>query len=135
LKYVLDTNIVAHWLKGDVRILQRLSTIPSNEIGLSLLVIAELLFGAEKSARPGQNRARVEQLAQRLAILPITRTTVEHYAIERAQLERQGRPKSDIDLLIACTALEYGATLVTNDANLKDGNIPTLVAEDWLAPQ
>jgi predicted nucleic acid-binding protein len=36
------------------------------------------------------------------------------------------------DLMIACTAIEYGATLVTHDGALKDGTIGELIAEDWL---
>jgi predicted nucleic acid-binding protein len=45
----------------------------------------------------------------------------------------RGVAKGDLDILIACTALEHGATLVTNDAALKDGTIAELVVEDWLA--
>jgi predicted nucleic acid-binding protein len=48
-------------------------------------------------------------------------------------VERKGRSKTDFDLVIACTALEHGATLITNDAALKDGAIGDLVVEDWLA--
>jgi predicted nucleic acid-binding protein len=51
----------------------------------------------------------------------------------RADVERRGRAKSDFDLMIACTALEQGATLVTNDAALNDGAIEGLVVEDWLS--
>jgi len=35
-------------------------------------------------------------------------------------------------LLIACTALEQHATLVTHDAALKDGAISGRIVEDWL---
>jgi predicted nucleic acid-binding protein len=57
---------------------------------------------------------------------------VERYAAVRADVERRGRRKSDFDLVIACTAMEHGAVLVTNDAALKDGAIEGLVVEDWL---
>ena len=40
--------------------------------------------------------------------------------------------KSDFDLVIACTALEHGATLVTNDRGLLDESIPGLRAENWM---
>jgi predicted nucleic acid-binding protein len=35
--------------------------------------------------------------------------------------------------MIACTALEQEATLVTHDAALKDGAIEGLAVEDWLS--
>ena len=50
----------------------------------------------------------------------------------RAGLVARGIAKGDLDLLIACTALAHGATLVTNDTALKDGSITQLVVEDWL---
>jgi predicted nucleic acid-binding protein len=34
--------------------------------------------------------------------------------------------------LIASTALEIGATLVTDDKDLRDGSIGELKVEDWL---
>ena len=51
---------------------------------------------------------------------------------ERAQLERSGWQKSAFDLMIACTAIEHEAALVTHDAALKEGAIGGLVVEDWL---
>jgi predicted nucleic acid-binding protein len=46
---------------------------------------------------------------------------------------RQGVIKQDIDLHIAATAIEAGATLVTNDGALLDGTIPDLIVENWNA--
>jgi predicted nucleic acid-binding protein len=40
--------------------------------------------------------------------------------------------KADIDLHIAATAIEAGATLVTNDGALLDGDIDGLVVENWI---
>jgi predicted nucleic acid-binding protein len=68
----------------------------------------------------------------RLPVLPVTRSIVERYGVVRAGLVARGIAKGDIDLLIACTALEHGATLVANDGALKDGEIRGLVVEDWL---
>jgi len=48
-------------------------------------------------------------------------------------MESRGVVKSDFDLIIACTALEHGATLITSDAALLDGSIPELRSENWLA--
>jgi tRNA(fMet)-specific endonuclease VapC len=66
-------------------------------------------------------------------VLPFDVAAAARYAVVRAAMERKGRSKTDFDLVIACTALEHGATLVTNDAALKNGAIEGLVVEDWLA--
>lgn len=57
---------------------------------------------------------------------------IERYAATRALLEARGIVKSDFDLLIACTAAEARATLVTSDRALLDGSIPDLHAVNWL---
>lgn len=54
MKYVLDTNIAAPLLDGDERVLSQLADVESTDVGIPLLVLAELLFGAEKSTRGEQ---------------------------------------------------------------------------------
>ncbi|HMR09988.1 MAG TPA: type II toxin-antitoxin system VapC family toxin [Polyangiaceae bacterium] len=132
MKYVVDTNIVARILDGDARVLGHLAHVEPSDVGIPLLVVAELLFGAEKSARREQNQARVQRLTETFPMLPLGLAVVRRYAVVRAAVERLGRPKSDFDLMIACTALEHCATLVTHDTALKDGAIEGLVFEDWL---
>ena len=56
MKYVLDTNIVTRLLKGDERVLGHLTDVEPRDVGIPLLVLAELLFGAEKSVRKEQIR-------------------------------------------------------------------------------
>jgi len=132
VKYILDTNVVARLLDGDERVLAHLAEVDPRDVGIPLLVVAELFFGAEKSARREQNRARVQRLTETFPLLPLGLAIVRRYAAVRADVEARGRRKSDFDLMIACTALEHEAILVTNDAALKDGAIASLVVEDWL---
>ena len=94
--------------------------------------MAELQFGAEKSSLREQNHARIQRLMDAFRVLHVGLAVVRRYAAVRAAIESVGRPKSDFDLMIACTALEQNATLVTHDAALKDGAIAGLVVEDWL---
>lgn len=133
MKYVLDTNIVARLLSGDERVLAHLADVDPSDVGIPLLVLAELLFGAEKSARRDENRDRIRRLTENLRMLPLGLAVVRRYAVVRADVERRGRRKSDFDLMIACTALEQGATLVTHDAALLDRAIEGLAVEDWLS--
>ena len=132
MRYIVDTNIAIAMLAQRQPVTERVSGVPSGELGLSVLVVAELLFGAHRSKRIRENVAHVEALEARLPVLPVTRPIVERYGVVRAGLVARGIAKGDLDILIACTALEHGATLVTNDAALKDGSISNLVVEDWL---
>ncbi|HEX3849890.1 MAG TPA: type II toxin-antitoxin system VapC family toxin, partial [Polyangiaceae bacterium] len=132
MKYVLDTNVVARLLDNDARVALRFAAVATDSVGMPLVVLAELLFGVEKSSRREQNRARLQRFAAGVRVLPFDVALAARYAAVRAEVERKGRSKTDFDLVIACTALEQGATLITNDAALKDGAIENLVVEDWL---
>ena len=132
MRYVVDTNIAIAMLAQRQPVLERLSSVAPEDLGLSVIVIAEMLFGARRSARVSENIARVQRLEAQFPVLPVTRPIVERYSVVRAELAARGVAKSDFDLLIACSALEHGATLVTNDGALKDGTIAGLAVEDWL---
>jgi tRNA(fMet)-specific endonuclease VapC len=90
VKYVLDTNIVARLLDGDDSVLNRLARVEPSDVGIPLLVLAELLFGAEKSARREQNCARVRRLTETLPMLPVGMAVVDRYAVVRARLSESG---------------------------------------------
>jgi tRNA(fMet)-specific endonuclease VapC len=132
LRYVLDTNIVARLLDGDARVVSRVAGLDTEAIGIPLVVLAELLYGVEKSARREENRARLERFAAGLHVLPFDVAVAARYATIRLALDKKGRPKTDFDLVVACTALEHGGMLITNDGGLKDGAIDGLLVEDWL---
>jgi tRNA(fMet)-specific endonuclease VapC len=132
LTYCLDTNVVIAAFNGDPRVAGRLASASLGEVIIPLVVVAELLYGAQRSSRRDANLNRVRQLGRLFRIAPIDDALMERYAAVRARVESTGRAKSDFDLLIACCALEHGATLVTNDAALKAGDIEGLHVEDWL---
>jgi predicted nucleic acid-binding protein len=68
VKYVLDTNIVVRLLAGDERVLAHLSDVDPSDVGVPLLVRAELLFGAATSTRRDENRERiVDHVKRRVA--------------------------------------------------------------------
>ncbi len=74
----------------------------------------------------------VAALRGAFSVLAVTEAVVERYAAVRAALVSRGRTKGDFDLVVACTAIEHCAVLVTNDGALKDGTIETPMVEDWL---
>jgi predicted nucleic acid-binding protein len=73
------------------------------------------------------------RLAAGVRVLPFDVAVAARCAAVRVDVERKGRSKTDFDLVITCTALGHGATLITHDAALKDGAIANLVVQDGLA--
>ena len=132
--WLLDTNMLVYARNGKTPVAARLDqACEQGDVVTSLLTVGELIYGAEKSARREENLAAVEQqLAMLDGILPLTVEIVHRFGRLKADLERRGVTKQDIDLHIVATAIEAGATLVTNDRALLDGTIPGLTVENWL---
>lgn len=133
MKYVLDANVVIAGLNGVEPVRSRLAGVAGSEVGVPIVAIAELYFGAYKSQRRAENVLKIRALTRSLTVLPVTESIADLYGSTRAALETRGQLKTDFDLIIACTALSVQATLVTNDRNLLDGNIAGLQVENWLA--
>ena len=134
MRYILDANIAIGALNRIKTVEQKLAVVPASEVGVPIVALAELYFGAHKSARRDENLARLRALAASLTVLPVTDKVVDLYGQTRAALERRGLVKTEFDLVIACTALSLNATLVTNDHSLLDGSIADLKTENWLLP-
>jgi tRNA(fMet)-specific endonuclease VapC len=131
--WLLDTNMLVYARNGVASVVSRLDDVwEQGEVVTSLLVVGELIYGVEKSIRREGNLAAVEQqLAMLDGILPLTDAIVRRFGRLKAEMGRRGIIKQDIDLHIAATAIEAGATLVTNDGALLDGTIPGLTVENW----
>jgi tRNA(fMet)-specific endonuclease VapC len=131
--WLLDTNaiIYAQYVGGRVR--ERLDEASKmGRVVTSVLVIAELFYGAAKSSRPEANRRKVEEVIRALEVVPITIGSAARFGVLNQDLGSRGRVKADVDLHIAATAIEEGATLITNDGALLAGDIEGLVAENWI---
>ncbi len=130
--FVLDTNIVIAAMNGRREVVERRAGLEPGAVAVAHIVIAELLYGAYRSARRQENLAKVERMRSIFRVLPVSDAVIDCYARTRAALVDQRVAKSDFDLLIACTALVESATLVTDDRALLDGRIESLVVENWL---
>lgn len=133
MKYVLDASAAIGAMNDVGSVRGRLATVPGFEVGIPMVAVAELLFGAYKSRRREENLSRIGALKRSVAVLPLTDRVADLYGETRAALEAKGVVKSDFDLIIACTALEQEAILVTSDQGLLDDSIPGLRAENWLS--
>jgi tRNA(fMet)-specific endonuclease VapC len=133
VRYVLDANIAIAALNGVGAVRSHLVDVPSSEVGIPIVALAELTFGAYKSQRRDANLERIAALRRSITVLNLDDGIVDLYGSTRAALERRGIVKSDFDLLILCTALAQDAVLVTNDQGLLDVEIDGLRTAKWLA--
>jgi tRNA(fMet)-specific endonuclease VapC len=131
MSFLLDTNSWIQFLNGQSeKIRRRLEATPPREVALCSVVKAELLYGAEKSARPAENLARIQTLAERFVSFPFDDDAAQVYGVIRARLERSGKPIGPNDLFIAAIALSRGATLVSHNTR-EFTRVEGLLLEDW----
>jgi tRNA(fMet)-specific endonuclease VapC len=127
----LDTNIVSAYFRGHAAVEERIQS-SLDDIAVSIFVVAELKFGARKSARPDVNLARVDAFLALVTVATFDAAGADAYSQIRLDLERKGRPSSDMDMLIASVALAHSATLVTHNVKHFEA-IDDLTVEDWLS--
>ena len=131
LRYLLDTNMVSDMVRHPQGIVaNRIAVIGEDTIATSIVVAAELRYGAAKA---GSSRLadRIDQVLSAMEVLSLEPPADRHYAEIRLQLTRQGAPVGPNDLLIAAHALATGLVVVT--ANVREfSRIPGLGVENWL---
>ena len=131
LRYLLDTNVLSalvHDPQGPVA--SRIAAVGESAIRTSIVVAAELRFGAEKSGSTKLSD-RVDAILSALEVLPLEAPVDRHYATLRRALGRRGKPIGPNDMLIAAHALCQGLTVVT--ANVGEfSRVPGLSVENWL---
>ena len=115
--WVLDSNTISFYFRGDPQVVSRLQALPPAQIGVPAIVEYELRYGllrlAPEAATP--RLAALATLLQPMQKLPFDSECAAHAARIRAELEAVGTPIGPHDTLIAATALRHQATLVTRN--------------------
>jgi tRNA(fMet)-specific endonuclease VapC len=92
--------------------------------------VAELLYGAHRSAHQAQTLIQVQAFCRPFQSLAFDDRAAEEYGRIRAHLDGLGTPIGPNDLMIASIALAHGLTLVTHNTS-EFSRVPGLKLEDW----
>jgi tRNA(fMet)-specific endonuclease VapC len=130
LRYMLDTNICIYVMRSQPERLRQRFNRFSEQLCISTVVLGELVYGAEKSAKPAENLLAIEQFCSNLEVLPFSDRAAHHYGQIRASLQRSGQPIGSHDLMIAGHARSEGFTLVTNNQR-ELARVDGLRVENW----
>jgi tRNA(fMet)-specific endonuclease VapC len=128
--FVLDTNSLIYFFKGQGRVAERLLATPPSEIGIPAIVLYELEVGIAKSSFAKKRRKQLAELVDLVNLLPFGEVEARSAAVLRAALEKRGNPIGPIDTLIAGTAVANRAALVTHNVR-EFGRVSGLEVVDW----
>ncbi|MEQ6342616.1 MAG: type II toxin-antitoxin system VapC family toxin [Gammaproteobacteria bacterium] len=128
--YLLDTNTLIYFFKGQGRVAERLLSTSPMEVAVPTLVIYEIEVGIAKSAQPVKRRRQLAELLSVIKVVPFDQAAASAAAGVRAALEGRGHPIGPLDTLIAGTAIAQRAILVTHNTR-EFKRVPKLFLADW----
>ena len=131
-RYLLDTDTAIEVFRGrNARAISALAANPRQDVALSVVTVAEMVFGAHRSADPVRSLELLTRFRSAFEILPLTRAGAEIAGRARAHLETAGQRIGPHDVLIAGIALAEARVLVTHNTR-EFMRVPDLKLEDWL---
>ncbi|MCP3873090.1 MAG: type II toxin-antitoxin system VapC family toxin [Desulfobacteraceae bacterium] len=133
MNFILDTNIISYWMRGDLQLINKIKTHSPSDLSLSAITLAEIYYDIEKSpVKKKERRLKIEYIKSELKIYPFNEQAALKYGAIRAALEKQGQPIRERDTQIASIALANKLCVVTH--NTKEFiRIPKLKVEGWVS--
>ncbi len=116
---LIDTNAYVAFKKADSSIQEIIQH--AEIIGISPIVLGELLAGFEYGNKTKKNRDELQQFlnSPRAKLFPITSDTANFYSQIYSSLRIKGRPIPSNDIWIAAQALENGCVLCSYDKHFQ----------------
>lgn len=112
---LLDTNGYSAYKKGKTEIVEVIQQ--SEFIGISPIVVGELMVGFDNGSRPDRNREELQEFLEspRIIIYSINLDTAQFFSQILCALKKKGKPIPTNDIWIAAQALEHGSVVCTYD--------------------
>jgi tRNA(fMet)-specific endonuclease VapC len=128
--FVLDTNTLIYFFKGEGGVADELLSRPPAEIAVPSIVLYELRYGILKSTAEGKLSRQLEEFSRSVDILEFGEREAEAAADIRTELEQKGTSIGPYDILIAGISRAHGGILVSR--NLKEfRRVSGLQVVDW----
>lgn len=129
--FMLDTDICSYIIRErPLKVLERFSAVEMNQLCISVVTYAELIYGVEHSSSKKTNRSIVDDFVRHLDIIPWDKDAAEHYGNIRASLQTKGNVIGAMDMMIAAHARSKKFTLVTNNEK-HFSRVSSLKVENW----
>lgn len=97
------------------RSLPWIRTHEAGDLGISVITLAELEYGVQKSSNRERNKRALDKFLLPLEVAEFGNHAAVCYGKIRASLEKSGKPIGLLDMLIGATAMALNIPLVTNN--------------------
>ena len=138
MRYLLDTNVLSELRRTspNPKVTGFLSSLPIDDLYISIVTIAEIRFGIDILADPVRRAEFSEWLTLTVRptfdqrILPITEDIMLKWRLLVEEGRKAGHTFSQPDLLIAATAIQHGMVIATrNRRDFEKASVP--VVNPW----
>ena len=127
-KYLLGTNIVSYYLKGDESLKERISN-NIDSLAISIISYYEIVSGLQ-SINANKRITGFEKFCELIDVVNLDRASILASCQIYSNLKKSGNLIDDIDILIAGIALSNNLVMVTdNTEHFK--RISGLKVENW----
>ena len=130
MKYIIDSDILNYFLKNHPNVVNKFAEAESDDIAVTIISYAELLFGAYNSLRIKENLSKIKSFLETMTIVNFDKPAADIFARLKSDLRKEGRTISDMDLIIASICIANQWTLITNNSK-HFKRIRELKIENW----
>jgi len=114
---MLDTNVIIKYLAGDEATKPLIDN--ASEILVSVIVVGELQYGAQKSSKTESNLMLFTKFLCNFTIIPVDENIAAIYGELKEQLRIKGVNIPENDIWIAASAKSRQCRLITYDSHFK----------------
>lgn len=115
MRHVVDSDVLIDLGAQRSLVVDALNAIEPDGLGCSILSYGELFEGVVGGDAYDDALPRLERMLERFALIPVDLAILQRFAAIRDSLRKRGQLIGDFDIVIAATAIEHDATLVTRN--------------------
>ncbi|MCL5673126.1 MAG: PIN domain-containing protein [Deltaproteobacteria bacterium] len=130
MKYILDTDTIIYFLKGDKDIVSMFISSNADMLFTTRINYAELIFGAYNSSKIKENLRIIKEFLSKLKIFEFDEDSADIFGKIKSKLRSNGNIIADMDLMVAAISVRNDGMLITNNTrNFK--RITELKIDNW----
>jgi tRNA(fMet)-specific endonuclease VapC len=132
--YLFDTDVITNILikKPSPHLIRHLERTAPDEHFITVITVAEIVYGAQKSDRPDYHLRNLEEiLLPEVIVLDFDIEAAYVAGKIRAELEKAGRRPAWADIQIAAVTMVHDLVLITGNIG-HFARIPGIQIENWL---